>query len=133
MMHPVLYDMPFLSYLTSRYAQEVRRTTNVPFFRPSHLGKGTRWRVPIASPRLVAQLRHRAFLRQPTVYGGRSHVRVMAPDTRQSEERSCSSDTSMTEGDCVLPLDSHWPTVQRVDAVRGFRVPARTTHKALLS
>jgi len=30
----------------------------------------------------------------------------MAPDTRQPEERSCSSYTSMTKGDFALPLDT---------------------------
>ena len=43
---------------------------------------------------------------------GRSRVRVMAPDTRQPEGRSCSSDTSMTRGDFGSPSDTHRPILR---------------------
>jgi hypothetical protein len=131
-MHQALYDMTFLSYITSRYAQEVRCTTqNVPFFRPAHLGKGTRWRVPVASPRLVVQLRHRAFLHQPTV-APVSRDRVVAPDTRQSEERSCSPDTPIDQGRILSP--SGHPLTRVVPApcdpastrANGFADPSTT-------
>ena len=90
---------PVLSYTASRYAQDVRCTTNVPFSVQRYLGQGD----PLARPRCIP----------PVIYWRRSGiepswasrpfrrsscVRVLAPDARQSEERSCSSDTSMTGG-----------------------------------
>src|SRR5690348_18433074 len=87
-MHPeLLYDL-FLSYTAPRYARKrCAVLQNVPFFCPAHLGKGTRWRVPVASPpAIIGATQASSLLRQPTICASRSRVRVMAPDTRQSEE-----------------------------------------------
>jgi hypothetical protein len=108
------YDTSFLSYVASRYAQEVRRTTNVPFFRPSHLGKGTRWR-PRCIPPANGTAQASSLPAPVDRCAGRSRVRIMLPDTRQLKERSCSPHAPMTEGDFSSPLDTARPTSSRLD------------------
>jgi hypothetical protein len=96
----LLYDTLFLSYVASRYAQEVRCTTKFEIFSSSASWQGD----PLARPRCIPSAIGAAqvfSLHAPIDDRcvGRSRVRVLAPDTRQSGTRSCSPDAPMTEGE----------------------------------
>lgn len=90
----------------SRYAQEVRCTAKCSIFPSSASWQGDPLARPRCIPPAIGAAQALSLPAPADRCAGRSPVRVLAPDTRQSEECSRSSDASMTKGESYLPLDT---------------------------
>lgn len=114
---------------------------------PHHLGKGTRWRVPVASPRRMARFGIEPSPRQSTVSPvDHSQARLRSPCTHRHRgvspplrTHSPELETSLSTGTgpwrnvrrsialgvaSVLP-EAPWPTVRRLDAASNLAAGPR--------